>query len=62
MATDLGSDEFETRELPPRLLVDDVLDLWIDFGQRGEEHLVLRIKALMNWERETGANDVQTLE
>ena len=40
-ATHLGRDELKTRELPPCLLVDDVLDLGVDLGERSIEHLVL---------------------
>lgn len=40
--THLGRDELEPGELAPCLLVDDVLHLGVDLGQRGIQDLVLR--------------------
>ena len=39
--TNLRSDEFQTRELPPCLLVDDIFDLGVDLRERLVEHLIL---------------------
>ena len=41
--TYLRSDKFETRELSPCLLVDDVLHLRVDLRERSVEILVLYI-------------------
>jgi hypothetical protein len=40
-ATHLGSDELETGELTPCLILDDLLDLRVGLGKRGVEALVL---------------------
>lgn len=39
--TDLRGNELETGELPPCLLVDDVLDLGVNLSERSVEDLVL---------------------
>ena len=41
--TNLGRDELEAGELPPCLLVDDVLHLRVDLRERSVEILVLCI-------------------
>jgi len=39
--TNLRSDELQTRELPPCLLIDDILDLGVDLRERLVEDFVL---------------------
>jgi hypothetical protein len=39
--TNLRSNELQTRELPPCLLIDDILDLGVDLRERLVEDLVL---------------------
>ena len=39
--THLGRDKLKARELPPCLLVDNVLNLGVDLGERSVEGLVL---------------------